>query len=265
MCIRDSLWLPEYTYGEGDADDEPAATMTQYAAKQYTKWLSKISKDFYRLPTEAEWEYACRAGTTTAYYFGDDSGDLEDHAWHIENSDEERQSVGLLEPNPWGLYDMYGNVGEWVLDEYHKDGYTHVKEDASVTADKAYRRPKKIYPRVVRGGSYDFSPEECRSASRLGSEKEWKYRDPNYPQSPWWLASEQASGVGFRLLRPLNAPKSAEAKDKYWKHDVDSILSDVKDRIADNGKGAYGVVDENLPKDAAAAVEKAAEEDKNLR
>lgn len=259
------LWDPTFTFEEGEGDEEPAATMSQYAAKQYTKWLSKISQDFYRLPTEAEWEYACRAGTTTAYYFGDDPNDLEDHGWHIENSDDARQEVGLFEPNPWGLYDMYGNVAEWVLDGYHEDGYTHIQANASVTVDKAFRRPKKVFPRVARGGSYDLSPEECRSASRLASDKEWRARDPNYPQSPWWHTSSPAKGVGFRLLRPLNAPESAEAKDKYWKHDVDSILSDAKDRIADNGKGAYGVVDEKFPEDVAAALKKAAQEDKDLK
>ena len=259
------LWDPTFTFEEGEADREAAATMTQYAAKQYTKWLSKISKDFYRLPTEAEWEYACRAGTTTAYYFGDDSSELEDHGWHIENSDDARQEVGLFDPNPWGLYDMYGNVAEWVLDEYHEDGYTHVEKDASVSVDQAYRRPKKIFPRVARGGSYDLSPEECRSASRLASDKEWQAREPNFPRSPWWHTSSPAKGVGFRLLRPLTVPKSEKAKDSYWKHDVDSILSNAKDRIEANGRGGYAIVDENLPKDAAAAVEKAAQEDKNRK
>jgi len=259
------LYKPTDTFAEGEANDEPAATMSQYAAKQYTKWLSKTSLDFYRLPTEAEWEYACRAGTRTAYYFGDEPSELEKHGWCIENSDGVRQQVGYFEPNPWGLYDMYGNVAEWVLDEYHEDGYTHVEKGASVTVDKAFRRPKKVFPRVARGGSYDLSPEECRSASRLASEKAWRTEDPNFPKSPWWHTSAPAKGVGFRLLRPLIAPATEKAKDAFWKHDVESILADAKFRISEKGLGEYRVVDENLPKDAAAAMEKAAQEDRNRK
>lgn len=262
------LYDETHTFSEGSADEEPAATMTQYAAKQYTKWLSKISRDFYRLPTEAEWEYACRAGTTTAYYFGDDSSELENHGWFSDNSEEERQEVGLFEPNPWGLYDMHGNVAEWVLDEYHEDGYTHVEKGASVTAEKAFRKPTKVYPRVVRGGSFELEPEECRSASRLGSENEdedWKYEDPNVPASPWWYTDTPAKGVGFRLLRPLEVPETEEAKNAYWKADIESILENAKGRIKDKGLGAYGIVDENLPKEAVEALKRSKAEDKNRK
>jgi len=245
-----SLYDPSFTYSAGEAPNQPAATMTQYAAKQYTKWLSLTSKRFYRLPTEAEWEYACRAGTKTTYYFGDDSGDLEDHAWYVESSDDERHPVGQLKPNPWGLYDMYGNVAEWVLDEYDEDGYTHVEEGASVTADKALRKPTKLFPRVVRGGSFELEPEDCRSAARIGSDdKEWKSEDPNFPKSPWWYTDYPGTGVGFRIVRPFKAPAKVEQKNAYWEADLEEIMDDAKNRINDNGRGAFGVVDENLPKD----------------
>ncbi len=245
-----SLYDPSFTYSAGKAPDQPAATMTQFAAKQYTKWLSLMSDTFHRLPTEAEWEYACRAGTTTAFYFGDDADDLEDHAWNIETSDDERHSVGELEPNPWGLYDMYGNVAEWVLDQYDEDGYTHVDEGASVTADKAYRKPTKLFPRVLRGGSWELEPEDCRSAARIPSDdKEWKIEDPNFPKSPWWYTDSPGLGTGFRLIRPLKEPATREAKAAFWDADIESISDDAKNRISDNGRGAYGTVDPNLPKD----------------
>ena len=245
-----SLYDASFTFSAGEAPDQPAATMTQFAAKQYTKWLSLTSKTFYRLPMESEWEYACRAGTTTAFYFDEDEDDLEDHAWNYENSDDERHPVGQLKPNPWGLYDMYGNVAEWVLDQYHEDGYTHVEEGASVTAEEAYRKPTKLFPRVVRGGSWELDPEDCRSAARLGSDdKEWKIEDPNFPKSPWWYTDTPGLGVGFRLLRPLEAPATRDAKGAFWDADIESIVEDAKNRISDNGRGAYGTVDPDLPKD----------------
>jgi formylglycine-generating enzyme required for sulfatase activity len=192
-----SLYDPSFTYEAGEERDQPAATITQFAAKQYTKWLSLMADDFYRLPLESEWEYACRAGTTTAYYFGDDPEELEDHAWFIENSDEERHAVGELKPNPWGLYDMYGNVAEWVLDKYNEDGYPPI-DGKSVTAAESFKRPTELYPRTVRGGAWVLDPEYCRSAARLGSHKSWRANDPNIPKSPWWYTDEPGTGIGFR-------------------------------------------------------------------
>jgi sulfatase modifying factor 1 len=244
-----SLYDPSFTFEAGEAPDQPAATMTQYAAKQYTKWLSRTSSTFYRLPTEAEWEYACRAGTTTAYYFGDDWEDLEDHGWFIENSDEERHAVGQLKPNPWGLYDMYGNVAEWVLDQYDEAGYTHVKEK-TVDVETAYNRPTTVFPRVLRGGSWELEPEDCRSAARLPSDdREWKIEDPNFPKSPWWYTDTPGLGSGFRLLRPLKEPKTREAKEAFWKADLEEIVDDARNRIEENGRGAYGTVDPQLPEE----------------
>jgi sulfatase modifying factor 1 len=244
-----SLYDPSFTFEAGESPNQPAASMTQFAAKQYTKWLSLLSGEFYRLPVEAEWEYACRAGTETPYYFGTDSDELEQHGWFIDNADEERHAVGKLKPNPWGLYDMYGNVAEWVLDAYSDDGYSHIKGD-SVTVEESFRKPTKLYPRVVRGGSWELEAEDCRSAARLGSDdRDWKSEDPNFPKSPWWYTDTPGLGVGFRLLRPLDVPETREEKEACWTADLDAIVRDARNRIRENGRGAYGTVDPDLPKD----------------
>lgn len=248
-----SLYDPSFTYEAGEEPDQPAATIAQFAAKQYTKWLSLTANDYYRLPYEAEWEYACRAGTKTAFYFGDDPDELEDHGWFLDNSDEERKKCGELKPNPWGLYDMYGNVAEWVLDEYSADGYdpTDAESGKPVTVEQTFRKPTKIDPRVVRGGMMISEASECRSASRLGSEAGWRSTDPNIPKSPWWYTDEPGTGVGFRLLRPLQTATRQE-QEAVWSADVERIMYEATNRINDNGRGRFGTVDKDLPKDIQA-------------
>ncbi|MEK6246548.1 MAG: formylglycine-generating enzyme family protein, partial [Planctomycetales bacterium] len=149
------LYEPDITYEFGSRPDQPAVTMTQYAAKQYSKWLSKLTDRFYRLPSEAEWEYACRAGSQTAYHFGDDASLLGKYAWYRKNA-KELPTVGTKKPNAWGLHDMHGSVSEWVLDAYDPDGYGAREKTVSATA--ALNWPQKAYPRVVRGGSWSDDP-----------------------------------------------------------------------------------------------------------
>jgi formylglycine-generating enzyme required for sulfatase activity len=123
-----NLYDPTFTFQFGEDPKQPALSMSQFAARQYTKWLSGITGDTYRLPSEAEWEHAARAGTTTAYYFGKDAAELKDHAWFMDNAEEMTHKIGLKKPSPWGLFDIYGNVAEWTLDEYTADGYGKLSE-----------------------------------------------------------------------------------------------------------------------------------------
>ena len=194
----------------------PAISMTQHGANKFCHWLSAKTGHFYRLPTEAEWEYACRAGTTTAYSFGDDPAKLDEYAWFFDNSNSKYQKVGKKKPNPWGLYDMHGNVAEWVLDQYDADYYQ--KFDAKSVLTDPWNKATKPYPHSVRGGSWDDDPPALRSATRRGSDRAWKMTDPQLPKSIWYHSDAQF--VGFRLVRPLTVP-SPEAMAKYWTSGVE--------------------------------------------
>jgi formylglycine-generating enzyme required for sulfatase activity len=198
-------------------EGRPAVCMTQFAAKQYTKWLSMKTGRFYRLPTEAEWEYACRAGTTTRYSWGDDAGDAAEYAWFFDNADDSYQPVMTRRANPWGLFDMHGNVAEWVLDGFEKDAYDR---GGAETVHDPLVLPVKLYPRVVRGGSWDDDPNRLRSAARRRSTKSWKIQDPQLPKSIWYHTD--APFVGFRVVRPFLAPAPGE-RARYWEADIGSI------------------------------------------
>jgi formylglycine-generating enzyme required for sulfatase activity len=205
----------EMSFGMGK-DGYPAIAMTQHAANKYCQWLSAKTGHFYRLPTEAEWEYACRAGTKTAYYFGDDAAQLPNYGWFEENSDFKYQKVGKKKPNPWGLYDMCGNVVEWVLDQYDPEYYRVSAQQGAVTAP--WNKATKPYPHSARGGSWDDAAVKCRSAARRGSDRSWKMQDPQLPKSVWYFSDAQF--VGFRIVRPLKVPAAGELQ-KYWTSGVE--------------------------------------------
>ncbi len=207
-CSRPTKPYVEMSFGMGK-DDFPAISMTQHSARKYTQWLSAKTGHFYRLPTEAEWEYACRAGTTTAYHFGDDVSKLGEYAWYEANSDWKYQQVGKKKPNQWGLHDMHGNIAEWVLDQYSKDYYGTLKG----TAANPINTPVELYPRPARGGSWDHNPEFLRSAARMPSHPDWKIQDPQLPKSIWYHTDAQF--LGMRIVRPLEVP-SAEEMFEYW-------------------------------------------------
>ncbi len=245
-----ALYDPTTTFINGEDPRQPAVTMTQYAARQYTKWLSGLTGRFYRLPAEAEWEYACRAGTATPFSH-DDTAALADYAWFVDNADDTTHPVGEKKPNAWGLYDMHGNVSEWVLDQLADDGYAALADKPQpLPLAAAIHWPTDLEQRVVRGGAYYDEAAQCRSASRRGSEDEaWKDVDPNLPKSPWWYTEEPALGVGMRLVRPVEPPAEKATRLRWWQADTEGIAFDTADRLS-QGRGAQGLVDPELPKQA---------------
>ncbi len=163
-----------------NSDDRPVEMVSWEDAQQFIAKLNeKEGTDKYRLPSEAEWEYACRAGTQTRCFFGSDESKLDEYAWYIGNSDSKTHAVGLKNPNPWGLYDMYGNIWEWVQDEWHED------YDGAPSNGTAWEDGNSL-DRVSRGGSWLCSTVFCRSAGRFRRESESRF-----------------GNLGFRLLREL--------------------------------------------------------------
>ena len=138
--------------------------LTWNDADKFCDWLSEKEQKTYGLPTEAQWEYACRAGTKTAYSFGDDSKMLGDFAWYRGNSDSHTHPVGGKKPNPWGLYDMQGNVRQWCVDSYAPEFYQH-----STNKDPQCSLPGSLASHVLRGGSWNDDPDPCRAAFRSAS------------------------------------------------------------------------------------------------
>ena len=144
-------------------DKCPVESVSWDDVQEFIKKLNKKEGgDLYRLPTEAEWEYACRAETTTEFSFGNDKSKLGDYAWFDDNSWDKTHPVATKKPNAWGLYDMHGNVWEWVEDDWH-DNYDGAPDDGRAWIDDP-RGPH----RVLRGGSWYFDPSYCRSAARFG-------------------------------------------------------------------------------------------------
>lgn len=209
MIARPSPPYEDPAHGMG-ANGYPAVGMTQWSALQYTRWLSKKTGRFYRLPTEAEWEFACRAGTSSAFSFGEFTELLDRYAWYQGNSNGAYQRVGQKAANKYGLFDMHGNVAEWTLDEYSESFYQELGDTVS---EDPWNQPKRLYPRTVRGGAYNDHPEALRCGARQRSELDWKRRDPQIPRSVWW--NTDAPFVGFRIVRPLMQPTD-EQQEEFW-------------------------------------------------
>ncbi|MFM7976377.1 MAG: formylglycine-generating enzyme family protein, partial [Pirellula sp.] len=176
---------------KGSSSNHPVEEVSWDDAVAFCKKLSDLPEEkkagrVYRLPTEAQWEYACRASSKTAYSFDDEEGLLPEHGWFNRNSSDRTHTVGLLEPNAWGLYDMHGNVWEWCSDWYGDYPKGSLSDPTG---------PREGSVRVNRGGSWPDEVATCRSGDRVSS-------DP----------SNRYGNVGFRLaLSPSGIPQSPEA------------------------------------------------------
>lgn len=194
------------TYDHG-RDGHPALSMTHHAAMVYCTWLKKKTGRAYRLPTEAEWEYAARGGKGgQAYFFGNDPAELGEYAWFKDNSPDPdypdlpkgcTHKVGTKKPNPFGLHDMYGNVWEWTLDQYDPKAY-ETRAANKINPFPVIVPTAEKWSHVVRGGSWADKADKLRSAARRVSDESWQKHDPQEPRSIWWLTKMDV--IGFRVV-----------------------------------------------------------------
>lgn len=184
---------PGQGWGRGK---RPASTMSHHAAMTYCDWLSRVTGKKYRLPTEAEWEYACRGGTKTAYFFDPSKIGEKPFAFYSENCDGKTQPPSAAAPNPFGLLNMAGNVCEFCLDWYDEKAYSRTPQGVPIVDP---RGPETGKERVIRGGSYLCGLSELRSAARdYTRHNEWVKTDPQIPKSIWWYSD--STDVGFRVV-----------------------------------------------------------------
>ena len=206
----------------------PATGMTRLSALRFARWLSEKTGRLYRLPTEAEWEFACLAGNDGPFGSGADVAPLspqepdtaffDRHAWYADNSGGSFHEVGAKAPNAWGIHDLLGNVAEWTLDPYDADFYASIADDGS--AANPTTGPSARGRGVVRGGAFDDAVPELRGADRFEETPAWQRRDPQMPKSRWW--NTDAPHVGFRLVSPA-VDLTPEEIRVYWEAMLDTV------------------------------------------
>ena len=214
---------PDQGWGKGQ---RPAISISFHAAETYCRWLSSITGKHYRLPTEAEWEFACRGGTTTPYFFGGDPRQYErsgirarishndtslinTYVVYNENSRGKTQEPPFVTPNPFGLKNMSGNVAEFCSDWYQSDAYSRYPAGLMINP----RGPETGVERVVRGGSFRDAAGKVRSAAREFTRTEaWLRTDPQMPKSIWWYSD--CFHVGFRVVCDFDETTGNSRKKK---------------------------------------------------
>ncbi len=230
------IYEPSCRYQYSSRDDSPASSMSQFAARQFTKWLSLLSGTDYRLPLESEWMYACRAGQAPLKIneirrqaVCGHGGESKQHPTGAESL---VLRVGTRQPNAWGIFDMRGNVAEFAI-----------QNDAWDT-----NKPLPVEYRVHRayGGCFEDPATNCRWNSFVTVDDQWWEEEANIPRSTTWLASvDRHMTVGFRIASPANRMTNDERKTA-WQPDSQYLAEDVATKI-DEGRGRHGKVDSQLP------------------
>ncbi len=201
---RPSPPYEDFTKGMGKYG-YPAVSMTQQAALRYCKWLYEKTGIFFRLPTEAEWQYACQLARNG-------EGTLGDYAWYFENAHERFQKIQSKKADKLGLFDLIGNVSEWTLDQYAEDFIPQEEENPWIM-------PVSRHSRTIKGGSYLTDAGSCSCELRIKSEAKWQRRDPQIPKSKWW--NPDSPFVGFRVVVPYLQPSETEIHEFFTKAIVD--------------------------------------------
>ncbi len=196
----------DLTWGMGKEGGFPANSMQPFTALAYCKWLWKKTGIFYRLPTEAEWEYAANAGKKAIYGEGINLQNIKNYAWYNENSKLKYHEVGKKLPNKWGLHDMLGNVAEWTMNMYDVDYFQKLK-DNPIGSFYIKRENFRSY-HTAKGGGFKSNLIQLRIADRQPQNQSWNKRDPQIPKSKWWLTDGES--VGFRIVRPILQPSNNE-------------------------------------------------------
>ncbi|PHQ35829.1 sulfatase [Rhodopirellula bahusiensis] len=203
-----------YNFEFAGASDSPVPTTSQFAARQYTKWLSLTCKLDYRLPLRSEWQHACVSGQKPELL-------VDDVAVHFENTEKvETIRAGTKLASSLGLHDLQGNVSEWVI------------EDTATTG--------LFRGHVAIGGNFNLDAKDCQCDSILRSTEDWWDSDPDFPQSPWWATSDESRATGFRIISPLKQ-MSDQLRELYWEADSDRLREDVESRV-ESGRGTFGLV-----------------------
>lgn len=201
----------DLTWGMGKEGGFPANSMQPYTAISYCKWLYKKTGVFYRLPTEAEWEYAAKCGKNTLFQENVTAQNIKNYAWFVTNSIAKYHEVGKKLPNKWGLYDMMGNVAEWTMDMYDSKYYEKLKIEKNGSFFIKRNNFKSYH--TAKGGGFKSTITELRPSDRMPQTENWNRRDPQIPRSKWWLTD--GDYIGFRIVKPLLQPTSEEVEQFF--------------------------------------------------